>query len=414
MSQPKNQPTQPKERIIALDFLRGFALLGILLMNIQGFAMPKAAYFNPTAYGDLSGINYWVYTLSHVLADSKFMTIFSILYGAGIILITQKLEERGERSAGLHYRRTFWLLVIGLAHAYLMWYGDILVAYALVAFVVFFFRKLSPRWLIIWGIVILGLGSGLSLFTGSGLSFFPPEVRADLQADWAPSAEAMAEEIRLYQGGWLSNMAHRVPASIEMQTTAFFFWGMWRAGGLMLIGMALFKLGVLTARRSTTFYRNMLIIGFLVGLPLVIYGLTSSFASGWSLEYARFVGNQFNYWGSLGVSLAYIAAVMLIAKSGIGQGLVARFAAVGRTALSNYLLQTVLSTLIFYGIGLGFFGEVERIGQFLIVLGIWAFQLIVSPIWLRYYRFGPVEWVWRSLTYGKPQPFATQPSIPAA
>ena len=145
MSNTNPLPTQPKERIIALDFLRGFALLGILLMNIQSFAMPFAAYFNPTAYGDLTGVNRWVWIGSHIVADNKFMTIFSILYGAGIVLITQKLEKKGHGSAGLHYRRTFWLLVIGMAHAYLLWYGDILVTYALAALLVYFFRKRSPR-----------------------------------------------------------------------------------------------------------------------------------------------------------------------------------------------------------------------------------------------------------------------------
>ena len=411
MSQQTDRPTQPKERIIALDFLRGFALLGILLMNIQSFAMPAAAYFNPTAYGDLTGINYWVWTLSHIFADSKFMTIFSILYGAGIILITQKMEEKGERSAGLHYRRTFWLLVIGLIHAYLLWYGDILVTYAIIALIAFFFRKLSPRWLIIWGVVILSLCSFLSLFIAVGLPSFPAEVRADLMADWSPTAATLAEEVAIYQSGWLAQMAHRVPASIAMNTTSFFFWGLWRAGGLMLIGMALFKGGILTAQRSVTFYRNMLLIGFGLGLPLVIYGVIRNFADGWTLDYARFIGFQFNYWGSLGISLGYIAAIMLIAKSGRGTALISRFAAVGRTALSNYLLQTILSILIFYGFGLGLFGQVERIGQLMIVLGIWIVQLIVSPIWLRYYRFGPVEWVWRSLTYGQPQPLAVKPAV---
>ena len=155
MTQTINQPIQPKERIIALDFLRGFALLGILLMNIQSFAMPFSAYFNPTAFGDLTGINLGVWTFSHIFADSKFMTIFSILYGAGIVLITQKAVEKGNRPGRVHYSRTFWLLIIGLFHAYVFWYGDILVLYAVTAFVAFLFRNLSSRWLLILGTVTL-------------------------------------------------------------------------------------------------------------------------------------------------------------------------------------------------------------------------------------------------------------------
>ena len=415
MTQTINQPIQPKERIIALDFLRGFALLGILLMNIQSFAMPFAAYFNPTAFGDLTGINLGVWTFSHIFADSKFMTIFSILYGAGIILITQKAEEKGARPGRLHYSRTFWLLVIGLFHAYILWYGDILVLYATIAFVVFLFRKLSSRWLLIWGIVTLVIGSLITFGLGASYSFYPPEVQADFITAWSPSDAVLAEEVATYQSGWLQQMGHRAAKSLDTQTAGFFFWGLWRAGGLMLMGMGLFKMGVLTAQRSKIFYRNMLLIGFAVGLPLIIIGLVTNFNSGWSLEYARFAGSLFNYWGSIGVSLTYIAAVMLIAQSGWGSAIVARFAAVGRTALSNYLLQTILSILVFYGFGLGLFGQVERFGQLLVVLGIWTIQLIVSPIWLRYYRFGPVEWLWRSLTYGKAQSMRVKPaSIRAA
>lgn len=123
-------PVAPSERIVSLDVLRGFAVLGILIMNIQSYAMPGAAYFNPMAYGDLTGLNKWVWILSHIFADQKFMTLFSILFGAGIVLMTGKVEARGQRSAGLHYRRTFWLFIIGMMHAYLLWHGDILVTYA--------------------------------------------------------------------------------------------------------------------------------------------------------------------------------------------------------------------------------------------------------------------------------------------
>lgn len=408
MTQPTNQPIQPKERIVALDFLRGFALLGILLMNIQSFAMPFSAYFNPTTFGDLTGINLGVWTFSHIFADSKFMTIFSILYGAGIILITQKAEEKGNRPGRLHYSRTFWLLVIGLFHAYILWYGDILVLYAVTAFIVFLFRRISPRWLLIWGTVTLMIGSLITLGLGASYSFFPPEVQADFVSAWSPSDAVLAAEVEAFQGGWLQQQGHRAEKSLDTQTSGFFFWGFWRAGGLMLLGMGLFKMGVLTARRTKSFYRNMLLVGFATGFPLIIVGLVTSFNSGWSLEYARFAGSLFNYWGSIGVSLGYIAAVMLIAQSGRGQALVDRFAAVGRTALSNYLLQTILSILVFYGFGLGLFGQVERFGQLLVVLGIWAVQLIISPIWLRYFKFGPVEWLWRSLTYGKAQPMAVK------
>lgn len=404
MTQATSAPVAPKERIIALDFLRGFALLGILLMNIQAFSMPDAAYFNPTAYGDLIGVNRWVWVGSHLFADTKFVSIFSMLYGAGIILFVTRAEAKGQRATRLHFKRTFWLLVIGLIHAYLIWYGDILVTYAVVAMIVFWFRKLSSRWLIGLGVASIAVSSLLNLWTATSIPYFPPEMLVDFQTDWQPGAEAIAWEVGLYRGGWLGQMAHRVPASVEMNTVAFLFWGLWRVGGLMLLGMALYKLGVLTAQRSNRFYTILLIVGFAVGFPLVILGIERNFAAGWTLEFSRFIGVQFNYWGSLGIALGYVAIIMLIARSGRWTRAIQPFAAVGRTALSNYLFQTFAATLIFYGYGLALFGQVERWGQLLIVLAIWAIQLTISPLWLRYFRFGPAEWLWRSLTYGKRQP----------
>ena len=124
-------PVAPGERIRSLDVLRGFAVLGILIMNVQSFSMPGAAYLNPTAWGDLTGINLAVWLAGHVLADQKFLTLFSILFGAGVCLFAERAEARSGRSAAVHYRRMFWLLVFGLAHAYFLWVGDILVPYAL-------------------------------------------------------------------------------------------------------------------------------------------------------------------------------------------------------------------------------------------------------------------------------------------
>lgn len=398
-------PTRAGERIVALDVLRGFALMGILLMNIQFFAMPMAAYFNPSAYGDLQGANYGVWALSHVFADQKFMTIFSILFGAGVVLFTTRVEGRGRSALGLHYRRSFWLLVIGLCHAYLLWAGDILVAYALCAFLVYWFRKVRPSRQLAIGLLLIAVPSLIMLAGYVSIEQWPEEAVADFMADWRPSEAQIDAELAAYRGGWLSQMDMRVPQSLEMQTFAFFFWSLWRASGLMLVGMALFTWGVLTAERSTRFYARLAAIGLLLGIPLVAYGVLRNTAGGWELAYSRFgPGFQLNYWGSLLISSAYIALVMLFCLWGGLPRLRLALAAVGRTALTNYLLQTILATAVFYGSGLGLFGSVERTGQLLIVLLIWAAQLVISPLWLRYFRYGPFEWLWRSLTYWRPQP----------
>ncbi|MDE2928905.1 MAG: DUF418 domain-containing protein [Acidobacteriota bacterium] len=397
------RPTRRRERIPSLDLLRGFALLGILIINIQVFSMISAAYLNPTAYGDLSGVNGWVYILSHVLADQKFMTLFTILYGAGIVLMTSRAEARGTSSAGIHYRRTFILLVIGLLHAYLLWAGDVLVSYALCALVVFPFRNLAPRTLLTLGLCSVLIASAIFLFTGLSLAYIPPDAIAEMTDNWKPSAELVQEEVAAYRSGWLKQMEERVGTALFLQTKGFLLWGLWRIGGLMLVGMALFKWGVLTAARSSRFYFGLATAGLTLGWILSSYGLVHNFARNWSLD-CQFIGSQYNYWGSVPVSLGYLSIVMLICKSDLRGPLSQSVSAVGRTALSNYLLQTLLCTTLFYGHGFGLFGSVERTEQVAIVLAVWIVQLVASSWWVKRFRYGPLEWVWRSLTYWNLQP----------
>jgi uncharacterized protein len=399
-------PVTETERISSIDTLRGFAVLGILAMNIQSFAMPGAAYMNPTAYGDLSGANFWTWLASHVLFDQKFMTIFSLLFGAGIVLLTSRVEARGGSPARIHYRRMMWLLMFGLLHAYLLWYGDILVLYALCGMLVYKCRKLSPRTLLIAGLVTIAVAFAVSLFSGWSMQFWPPEQIAKFtEENWRPGPERIARELAAYRGGWLEQMAHRVPSAFFFQVFLFFIWGLWRAGGLMLVGMGLFKLGVLSAARSRAFYARLFAAGALLGLPIVLYGVHRNFAAGWNVRFSFFFGSQYNYWGSILVSLGWLGIVLLACKAP-ALGLVTRpLAAVGRMAFTNYLVQTFICTTLFYGHGFGLFGSVPRIGQLGIVAAIWALQLSVSPIWLRYFHLGPFEWLWRSLTYWEPQPF---------
>jgi uncharacterized protein len=204
-------------------------------------------------------------------------------------------------------------------------------------------------------------------------------------------------------------MEFRVPQTVEMQTYALLFWSFWRAGGLMLVGMALYKWGVLTAKRRPRFYAMLAVVGLVTGLSLAAYGVQQNFAHGWAMTFSRFgAGYQFNYWASLLVSGGYIGLIMLWVQWGGLARLQAMLAAVGRMALSNYLLHTLIATTIFYGHGFGFFGSVGRGSQLLIVLAIWIVQLVWSPVWLHYFNFGPAEWLWRSLTYWKWQPMAHQ------
>jgi uncharacterized protein len=380
------------------------AILGILMMNIQSFSMINAAYLNPTAYGDFTGLNRWVWLLSHLLADQKFITIFSLLFGAGIVLFTERVEAKGYSPQGLHYRRMFWLLLIGLLHAYLLWYGDILVTYALCGLLVVRCRKWPPKLLLIVGSLTFAMASFLYLYLWFSLPQMPLETYQQVKLDWQPSPEMIEHELAAYRSGWLGQMSLRADASFRIQLFAFWLHYFWQVSGLMLVGMALFKGGVFTVERSRRFYIALASVGLGLGLPIVSYGIVQNFAANWTVDYSPFLGSQFNYWGSLLVALGYCGFIALVTKTPKLRSVARVLGAVGRMALTNYLLQTLICTTLFYGHGLGLFGRVERSGQILIVIGIWAVQLIISPIWLRYYRFGPAEWLWRSLTYWQLQP----------
>lgn len=395
-------PTAETERIVSLDVLRGFAILGILVMNIQSFSMIGAAYLNPTAYGDFTGIHRLVWALSHLFADQKFLSIFSMLFGAGIVLLTTRREAVGTSAAGLHYRRTFWLLVLGLAHGMLFWYGDILVTYAICGFLAYLFRKVRPVPLTIVGALIFLVPVGLFSLFGWSMQFWPPESLEQSMASWLPNAQEISSEVATYRGGWLEQMAHRVPQTAKHDSFIFLVFQGWRAGGLMLFGMALYKWGILLAQRSRRFYTILAAAGFGIGFLLIVLGIVRNLAAGFSFEYSMFLGSRYNYVGSLGVALGYIAVIMLLSMS---RGwLVRALAPVGRMAFTNYLMQSVICTLIFYGHGLVLFGRVERGGQILIVFAVWILQIWFSGFWLKRFRLGPAEWLWRSLSYRRLQP----------
>ena len=398
-------PVEKTNRIQSIDLLRGIAILGILIMNIQSFAMPSAAYNNPLAFGDLTGLNKMTWILSHLFADQKFMSIFSILFGAGIILITEKKELFTGSSLKLHYTRNLILLLIGLLHAHLIWYGDILVAYALCSFIVYPLRKLSPRKLLISGLLIVSVPSFLNGFFQFSLPFMPASELQDLRLDWAPTNELIEQEITAFTGSISSQIKINSQQALFLETFVFLIQFLWRAGGLMLVGMALFRWGVLSAVRSRSFYLKSAFYSLIVGFPIVIYGIYMNFTMNWDFQYSMFTGSQFNYWGSLFIAYGYISLIMVFAQSDNYNTIKKRFASIGQMALTNYILHSFIGMLIFFGIGFGLFGKIDRSLQILIVGIIWIFQYLASEKWLNSYKFGPLEWVWRSLTYGKKQPF---------
>jgi uncharacterized protein len=391
------------DRYMSLDVLRGVAVLGILVMNVQSFSMVLAAYFNPVALGPPSAADFAVWTATHLFADQKFITIFSMLFGAGVLLMARRVEARGGSAGVLHYRRMAALLLFGLLHTYLLWHGDILVTYAICGALVYPARSLASRELLIAGAVMASVASVLAIGGGLTLESWPAADKELVRRVFQPNADEIAMETAALRGGWWDQWPIRSAYTHSYLTIELWILSVWRVTGMMLVGMALLKLGILTGERPRRFYVHMAAVGFGLGLPLVAWGLARNIAANWSLQYAFFTGAQWNYWGSILMALGWTGLVILW-QSGRMRELVFRVVAVGRMAFSCYILETLICTTIFYGHGLGLFGRVTRPWQIAICVVVWALLLIVAPFWLRHFRFGPLEWLWRTLTYGRVEP----------
>jgi len=364
--------------------------------HIQSFSSVEAARSNPTVLGDLDGVNGLIWLGTYVLVDGKFLALFGVLFGAAFTLFADRAEIANRSPALLHYRRMAVLFVLGLLHAYLLWYGDMLVSMAVCGSLAFLYRGLTPGRQLTAGILVFAIGGLLwVLLSWSWLSGPDALARAELQ--WAPPADAIAWEIERYRGGWLEQMDHRVPAAFTATTAALATRGLWQLTGLMLMGGALFRVGILSGTWSGRFYAAMAGAGFGVGVPLVLLGVRDSFAHGWDLREFRLVGAQLNFWGGAFIAFGWIGLIISISS----RWALEPVAAVGRMALTNYLLQSVICTTIFYGHGLGLFGKVDRLGQLGIVIGVWLFQMSWSVWWTRSVGLGPMEWLWRCLTYGR-------------
>jgi uncharacterized protein len=394
-------------RIASIDVLRGVAVLGILLMNIQTFSTIESAYVNPTAYGEFAGVNAVIWGFTRLFADQKFMTLFSMLFGAGIVLMSERAIADGRSPAAAHYRRMIVLLMVGLMHAYLLWYGDVLTAYAIVGMVVYWARRWRPSVLMTVGIVLLFVPvlifGGVQLF----FDFYPPETIQEFWDAWRPSEQLVEWELGVYRGGYWGQMEHRAKTSLELQTLVLMIWFAWRVGGLMLMGMALFKWKILGAYRSPSFYWRMFLMGLGVGLLIEALGMFYQIQREWDVR-VMFPGLLFNYFASLFTAAGYLGAVMLICQRGLWPKLQRKLSAVGRMAFTNYLTQTIICTLFFYGHGLGLFGYLERWEQLLFVIGVWGLQIVWSDLWLKRFNNGPLEWLWRCATYMKVVPLRKQ------
>jgi uncharacterized protein len=404
------------QRHQSIDAVRGFAVLGILLMNIVGMGLPSFAYIDPTYYGGHEGANLWAWAINFVLADGKMRGLFTMLFGASMLLIADRAEGRRPGPAATHYRRMLWLFVIGMLHAYLLFFGDILVTYAIAGALVFFCRKWGPRTLIGFGAAILLalLAKGMVEAHHLGLlreAATAPGASAETVKAWqeasfylSPPAEFGEAELRGYRGGFLDAVEVRAQMAVIMQTFYLLMEALPEAVGQMLVGMGLFKLGFFTLGWKTRSYAILIAVGWGIGVPLTAVLAWATVQSGFDPIHRQF-------WTILAalprpfIALAHASALLLLVRSGALDWLVSRLAAAGRMAFTNYLGTSIITAILFCGFGFGLYGALERAELYWVVAGIWAVILLWSKPWLARFQYGPFEWIWRSLVMWKPQPF---------
>ena len=412
-------PTAEQTRIESLDVLRGFALLGILLLNIVGFGMVSTAYGFPLE-GMVGQFDIGVWIGVELFAEGAMRALFSILFGAGVVLFTTGEAAKG---AALHYRRNFWLFVFGLFDAYvLLWSGDILVTYALAGAVLYWVRNVRPgRLYTTAGVLILlmsamygGVGFGLAQGKDAAAALAAADSSEQVSAvvlegaaawhefvdDSTSTPEQRDQELAIRGGSYTSAFLWNVPQTNEILLFVLPMFLFWDALAFMLLGMAMYKSGILQGDRSVRFYTVMAAAGFAVGLSVNSLEVDRALAAELALLDTFAQAQPTYHIGRLGMACGYLALLVLLVKSQWWRGLRSRLASVGRMALTNYLMHSLICLFIFTGAGLGLVGSLSRAELYVVVVAIWLLQLIISPWWLSRYRYGPLEWLWRGLTYG--------------
>lgn len=413
--------TTSPDRILTLDIIRGVAVMGIFSVNVVAFAMIEGAYFNPMAYGGHSGADLAVWAANMVLVDGKMRTLFSMLFGASMLLVIERAEASGRSGWWTHFRRMIVLLGFGLVHYYFIWFGDILTLYALSGLIAFLFRRLSAQRLIVLGAAFL-IGH-MILFSGFLYAQHQAEIaahapgagRAAIEAwnDGVGSIEASAEDIAsdrsLHLGSYAGLVAHNLQRWTSILGTTLPF--LIDTVGLMLLGMAGYKSGFLTGQWPDWRYRRLalpaLAVGAAAGAATVAYDMASGFDLVGMLAAFMVVQTPF-----ITIMAGGYAALIILLSRTMGP-LARRLAATGRCAFTNYLGTSILATAVFYGWGLGLYGSVSRAQAWLLVPLVWLLMLLWSKPWLDRFNYGPFEWAWRSLSRGKVQPMRRAPAAPA-
>jgi uncharacterized protein len=400
------------DRILTLDLIRGVAVMGILSVNIVDFSTIQAAYLNPAALGwpDPASLALWIGNM--LLVDVKFRTLFSVMFGASMLLVIERAQAKGESGWAVHWRRMAVLLVIGAAHAILLWRGDILTLYALTGLFAFLFRNLPAEKLVAAGLAFV-LANTL-LFAAIGVTLYKQDIDAhsagasvEVIRNWNlnlgsffPTAQAVAADNAIYTGCWVQIVSHEASQAMQVVTNDLTL--LPDTLGLMLLGMAGLKSGFLSGAWDDRIYRRVAFWGIGLGLLGFAGVVAADILTRFHMPtvFTSFEAGSVPF--QLIMAAGYAALLVLIARS---RGpVVKRFAAVGRAAFSNYLGTSLVCTFVFYGWGLGLYGSLSRWQAWLLVPLVWALMLAWSKPWLDRFNYGPLEWLWRSLARGKPQP----------
>lgn len=411
-------------RIESLDAIRGVAVMGILAMNIVAFALPFPAYLNPAAGGQPGTADLWTWAFNFVFVDSKMRGLFSLLFGASTLLVIERATAGGRGAASAHYPRMAWLFLFGLVHYYLIWFGDILTLYAACGVLLFLFRRLSVRALLIWAAFFLAIGMAWTvavwaMFHAAQQGSLPPEAMTgmaegleQMNRDMGANSPGYAEDIARFTGSYASIVAYRTGAEMVAAPFIQILQSFGETMGIMLIGMALFKARMLTGEWDAARYRRWALICFALSAPALAWLVRYQIAHDFDAIAIFGSSLSFSMPFDIVMTVGWAALIMLLIKTAASDAVRARLAATGRMAFTNYLTTSIVMTTIFYGYGLGLFGSVGRTALYLFCFGMWAAMLLWSKPWLERFHYGPLEWLWRSLSRWKLQPMKRVSAAP--
>jgi uncharacterized protein len=397
----QQSPINLSERIEVLDVLRGLAVCGILIGNMQWFSgygmMPPSLAAQTPLYDQIT------HFIVHLLIEGKFYSIFSFLFGFGFAMQIARAEARGDSNATLFKRRLGWLLVIGLLHAYLVWAGDIVSIYALMGFVLLLFRRKSDESLLKWAaiMIVIPIGTGLLLYILFASLVTPETVEQII----AGQLQTWPQTVALVQQGtyWQLTTDFNLDYVAGRYAGLIFQMRLPKILAMFLLGFYAYRKGYFqNPAQHMPFIRRVMIYGLAIGM---IGNIAMAVLAGNEAPFPPTLAGWFGVIGyAFGVpalALGIAASVLILWQHDTWRRVLSFLAPVGRMALTNYLMQSVVCVTIFYGFGFGLFGTVGALRATLIALGIFLLQIVLSSIWLAYFRFGPVEWVWRQLTYGR-------------